>query len=121
MKTDKRRVGAMQLVLILPAAFFLVAVVARSLQPLESGAQQIVTWYADRIWTLWVLLIGLPLTAFAIGCVALFAQANASLDSVVAVEPPVRIRRRDTTWMVATLTTIAGLILAIVIAHVLAN
>src|SRR5579863_1296313 len=63
------------LVLILPAALFMAALAVRSLQPHQyepaHAAQRLVMWYAGRMWTLWVLLLGLPLIAFVVGCVEL--------------------------------------------------
>jgi hypothetical protein len=54
----------LQLVLILPAALFMASLVVRNLGPLQyepaHTAQQIVMWYAGRLWTLWVLLFTLP-------------------------------------------------------------
>ena len=59
----RTRISAfLQLVLILPAALFMAALVVRNLGPLRyepaHTAQQIVMWYAGRLWTLWVLLSG---------------------------------------------------------------
>jgi hypothetical protein len=75
MATNKRIIAATELVLIFPAALFMTAVVTRHLQPLEyepaHTAQQIVTWYSVRHWTLWVLLIGMPFAAMLTGCATL--------------------------------------------------
>ncbi|OLB27644.1 MAG: hypothetical protein AUH01_05500 [Acidobacteria bacterium 13_2_20CM_56_17] len=57
-----RAIAAIELVLILPAALFMTALVLRNLPQFEHGAQQLVMWYARRMWSLWVLLLGLPLT-----------------------------------------------------------
>jgi hypothetical protein len=56
-----RVVAAMQLVLIFPAALFMTAVVLRNVETLHDRAQRIVMLYAGRVWTLWVLLLALPL------------------------------------------------------------
>jgi heme/copper-type cytochrome/quinol oxidase subunit 2 len=76
---DRRIIAATQLVLIFPAALFLTAVVARHLQPLQF-AQEIVTWYSVRYWTLWILLIGLPVTALLNGCIVLLHNSNDETD-----------------------------------------
>ena len=61
----KRVIAVTELVLIFPAVLFMTALVLRNLQPLQyepaRSAQQLVMWYAGRMWTLWFLLLGLPL------------------------------------------------------------
>ena len=73
MKTWKRLAPAAQLFLIFPAVVFMGALVVRNLSPLQDEpahtAQQIVMWYAGRMWTLWVFLIALPLGVLVTGCV----------------------------------------------------
>jgi hypothetical protein len=119
-----RIIAFLQIVLIFPAALFMASLVARNLAPLEyepaHTAQQIVMWYAGRLWTLWVLLFALPCMVLVSGCVAL------------------RIRNRDTEqhstprslgsthrhWLVrfVSVTTVASAgILAIVIFHALTH
>src|SRR5262249_54913935 len=70
-----RIIAVTELALISPAALFMSALVVRSLQPLKPdpahGAQQLVMWYAGRMWPLWVLLLALPLTVLLTGCLAL--------------------------------------------------
>jgi hypothetical protein len=82
----------MELVLLFPAALFMTAVIVRNFQPLQyepaHTAQMIVTWYAGRVWTLWVLLIGLPFTALVIGCVTLvWNWADRQQSSKVHLQP----------------------------------
>lgn len=98
-------VATVELVLLFPAALFLTAVVAPSLisQP-ASTAHSLVMWYAERMWTLWVLLLALPLIALVIGCATLR-----------------RLRPDLGTLLVAVGTLAAGGVLAIVILHMLAN
>jgi hypothetical protein len=70
-----RFIALLQLVLIFPAALFMASLVVRNFGPLKHApahaAQQIVMWYAGRLWTLWVLLFALPCMVLFIGCVAL--------------------------------------------------
>jgi hypothetical protein len=103
-----------QLALIVPAALFLLAVFARGVGPLESEpaqiAQSIVTWYSGRVWTLWVLLLALPIGAFLIGGATL---AGGRQPSAAA--------GHGATGAVAVATIAAGAILAVVILHMLAN
>lgn len=113
MNTNKRLIAITELVLILPAGLFLMAVLARQLQPLQyepaHTAQQIVTWYAIRHWTLWVLLIGLPVAALFAGGVTLLQDWTQGTG----------LPRLHPATLIITLA--AGLILAVVALHMLAN
>ena len=68
-------IAALELVLILPAALFMTALVVRELETLPyvpaHTAQRIVLWYSGHAWTLWVLLLALPLAVLVIGCTTL--------------------------------------------------
>jgi hypothetical protein len=100
-----------QFVLIAPAALFLLAVFARGVGALDSGpAQTIVTWYSTRIWTLWVLLLALPIGVLLIGGATLLGGHQ-----------PSAVAGRGATGSVAVATIAAGVILAVVILHMLAN
>jgi hypothetical protein len=70
-----RIIACLQLVLIFPAALFMVALVVRNLGWLQyepaHTAHQIVMWYAGRLWTLRVLLFALPCMVLISGCVVL--------------------------------------------------
>jgi hypothetical protein len=122
MDTNRRIIAATEIVLIFPAALFLTAVVARQLQPLQFAAQQIVTWYSVRYWTLWVLLIALPFAAFLTGCVTLLGNANTGAGASQAVKQlfPTTYAHLPTRIIAGT-TLAAGLILVVVVLHMLAN
>ena len=112
----------MQVVLIMPAVLFLTAVLVSNLpqQPeIAYGAQQIVTWYAVRLWTLWALLVTLPLIAVLTGCATLWQHYD---KIAVAVEQPYTEPRTQAARHVITGSTVAaGLILVVVGLHILAN
>lgn len=96
----KRALATAELLLILPAALFMTALAARTLPfQLARTADQIVMWYAGRQWTLWVLLIALPMAVLVSGGATLLQSGS-----------------RQTFVLVA-----AGIILAIVVLHMLAN
>ena len=113
-------IAFLQLVLILPAALFMAALVMRNSGPLTDEpartAQQIVMWYVGRGWTLRVLLFALPCLVLLSGCVALRTRYNtAQLGTLASSRPhwPVRL---------VSVTTIASAgILAIVGFHVLTH
>ena len=128
---DRRIYAATQLVLIFPAALFLTAVVARHL-PYEPAhlAQEIVTWYSVRFWTLWVLLLGLPFAALLNGCLVLLRSSNDGEGPFDRTQRPMAssnsgpfaaIRTQRPMQIIAAATFAAGLILVVVILHMLAN
>ena len=119
----KRALAAAHLLLISPAVLFLVAVIVQRLQN-EPGhtAHQIVLWYAARMWTLWVLLLALPLSVLISGCFLLLRDSSGSAQvanlpqKALAVLHPAGAR---TSVAVTTLT--AAVIVGVVIVHMLAN
>jgi hypothetical protein len=121
-----RIIAVVELVLIFPAALFMTALVLRELQPLQyepaHSAQQLVMWYVGRVWTLWVLLLGLPFTVLVSGCAALLYSWNRDIVlPLTARQSLAMIRAHLATLFIAATTLIAGVILAIVVLHVLAN
>jgi len=115
--TVKRTIATTQLLLIVPAALFMTAVVVRT-----NTTQQIVMWYAGRGWTLWVLLIGLPLSVLVIGCTTLLESWNddGALRQA-AWQTPGAVRAHLATVLIAAATVAAGGVLAVVGLHMLAN
>jgi hypothetical protein len=121
-----RVIAVMELVLIFPAVLFMTALVLRNLQPLQyepaRSAQQLVLWYAGRMWTLWFLLLGLPLIVLVSGCAVLLRSYNR--DIVLPLTSPkslAMVRAHLSSLFIAATTLMAGVILAIVVLHVLAN
>jgi hypothetical protein len=117
MNAAKRAIATTELLLILPAALFMTSLVVRMLQPLEDEpagtAERIVMWYAEREWTLWILLIALPLAMLVTGCATLIRSD--------AVQTLAAIRAHPTTLLIAATTLTAGGFLVIVVLHMLAN
>ncbi len=109
MASRKRLVPIIQSILIIPAAVFMLALISRSLG--ATGAARVVDWYSGRLWTLWLLLSLFPFAVFVIGFFSLWGEwrgeARPLLKPVILV--------------VAGLTLIAAIILAIVGIHVLVN
>jgi hypothetical protein len=122
----KRALAAAQLLLMFPAILFMGALVVRQLSPLQHEpaytAHRIVMWYAGRMWTLWALLITLPLAVLVTGCVTLLRswsnvpelpyRAQQGLAAIYADRPMLCI---------AMMTLTAGVVLAIVAIHMAAN
>lgn len=120
----KRVVPAAQLLLVFPAALLMGALVVRRLHSLHGEtahtAQQIIMWYAGRMWTLWLLLVTLPFAVLVTGSITF-------LRSMVNRELPQGVRSSaispiDPAMLpVGALTLAAAVILAIVALHILAN
>ena len=121
----KRALAAAQLLLMFPAILFMGSLVVRQLSPLQHEpahtAHRIVMWYAERMWTLWTLLITLPLAVLVTGCVTLLRSwsnvpelhgARQGLAAMYADRPIL---------CVAMMTLTAGVVLAIVAMHMAAN
>jgi len=111
----KRTLVAAQLLFMFPAILFMGSLVVRQLSPLQyepaQTAHRIVMWYAGKIWTLWTLLITLPLAVLIIGCITLLRGWGN-----VAKAP-----HRAQQLFVAMMTLTAGFVLAIVALHMGAN
>jgi hypothetical protein len=121
-----RIIAALELALILPAALFMTALVTRSLQPLQyepaHTADQLVMWYAGRMWTLWVLLLALPFTVLVSGCATMLRNWNRDIELPrTARQSLAAIRAHLAKFFIAATTLTAGGILAIVVLHMLAN
>jgi hypothetical protein len=118
-------VAAGQVLLILPAVLFLGVIVVRNLplQQYESAytAQRIVLWYATRQWTLWVLLIALPLAVFVAGCFTFLSGWNDVERPRAARQTLTGLQAQLSRLVAAAATLMAGGILAIVVVHMLAN
>lgn len=85
----KRALAAAHLLSISPAVLFLVAVVVQGMQSLQKGsahtAHNIVMWYAERMWTLWILLLALPLLVLISGCIALLRDSSGNAQVTEAM------------------------------------
>jgi hypothetical protein len=121
-----RVIAAMELVLIFPSALFMTALVLRNLEPLQyepaRSAQQLVMWYAGRMWTLWFLLFSLPLLVLVSGCAELLRSYNRDIvPPLTSRKLFAMVRAHSSSLFIAATTLMAGVILAIVVLHVLAN
>jgi hypothetical protein len=113
-------IATLQGALILPAALFLSAVALRYVPPLRASAQSVVMLYAGRVWTLWLLLLTLPLCVVMIGCLTLVGRRVGRgfpdllpPSNVMFGGPAVRV--------VVALTLLSIAVLIVVVLHMLAN
>jgi hypothetical protein len=121
-----RIVAIVQMVLIFPAVLFMSALVIRNLQRLQfeaaRSAEQLVMWYAGRAWTLWLLLLALPLAVLVSGCATLIDSWKRYVVVPHSISQSlIIVRSHLAALFVALITVTAGVILAIVVAHMLAN
>jgi hypothetical protein len=126
MNTAKSAVAAVQALLMLPAGLFMGALVVRNLalpqSELARDAQRIVMWYSARQWTLWMLLIVLPLAVLVAGCLTLVSSGNDDLERPQAARQTLAaIHAPAATLSVGAATLVAAGVLAIVVVHMLAN
>lgn len=126
MRTLTRVIAALELVLIFPAALFMIALVVRNLGPLQyepaQTAQRIVMWYSTQMWTLWVLLLALPFAVLVTGCGTLLRDWSRDVKLPnTARQSRAVIRAHPETLFVAATTLAAAGILVIVVLHMLAN
>jgi hypothetical protein len=126
MRYPTRFIAALELLLIFPAALFMTALVARELRPLQyepaHTAQQIVMWYAGRMWTLWVLLLALPFAVLVTGCATLLRGWNRDLALPNTPRQSLAVFRAHPAMLFVAVTTLtAAAILVIVVMHMLAN
>jgi hypothetical protein len=123
MNAKKYRVALMEVFLLLPAVLFMASLVARNLPASTLGvaAQHTVMWYAERQWTLWLLLVALPLVVLVVGFATLLQGWGAEHVGSGLHRPLAAISTDGTTIFIAALTCVAAIILAIVGLHILAN
>jgi hypothetical protein len=121
-----RIIALIELALIFPAALFMTALFVRNISPLQYQsahiAQQLVMWYAGRMWTLWVLLLALPFAVLVIGCATLGFICDRDIELLRTARHSLAVVRAHlATLFVAATTLAAAGILAIVVLHMLAN
>jgi hypothetical protein len=126
MNPTRRAIAATQALLIFPAILFMCALILRQMSPLQHEpaytSQQIVMWYAGRMWTLWVLLITLPLAVVVTGCLTFLRSWSKDRELPRNVQEwSAAIQADPVMLFVGALTLTAGVVLAIVAVHMAAN
>ena len=126
MNTIRRAIATTQALLIFPAILFMGALILRQMSPLHHEpaytSQQIVMWYAGRMWTLWALLITLPLVVVVTGCLTFLRSWSKDRELPRSVQEwSAAVHADPVLLFVGSLTLTAGLVLAIVAVHMAAN
>jgi hypothetical protein len=122
----KRTLAAAHFLLISPAVLFLTAVLAQRVMLVQNepaqAAQHIVMWYAHRMWTLWILLLALPLSVLITGCIALLRNPSGTVQVAGFAQKAIAaLHSAAARRSVAVTTVTAAVIVGIVILHMLAN
>jgi len=123
----KRTLAAAELLMAFPAALFMTALFVRNIQPQQyepaHTAERIVTWYATHPpFSLWILLIALPIAVVVIGGGALLQQWRGDAELLAAAHQTLgAIRMHFATLLIALATSACAVILAIVALHVVTD
>ena len=120
MKAIKRTVAIIELLLVLPAFLFMVALFLREVQPLAQTGR-LVEWFSHHVVLgLYVFLIAMPLAAFAVGCANVLRSWRCDAEFRRAtLETFTTVRAHLASLLIAGVTLMAGGILAIVAMHMI--
>jgi cytochrome b561 len=122
MKTMKRTIAIIELLLVLPAALFMAALFLREVQPL-SQTGRLVEWFSHHlVLGLYVFLIAMPLAAFVVGWATVVRswRSDAELRRAT-LEVFTTVRAHVASLLIAGATLMAAGILAIVAMHMISE
>jgi len=123
----KRFIAAIELLLIFPAALFMLALFLRNVQPAPyepaQTARHLVDWFAARPHIgLHVFLIAFPFAAVLIGAAAtLHTWRRDQQLRQIAVDTLATLRTHAWFLLIAVATLLAGAILSIVALHIITD
>ena len=120
MKTMKRTIAIIELLLVLPAALFMAALFLREVQPLAQTGR-VVEWFSHHVVLgLYVALIAMPLAAFVVGLVTVLRSWRSDAEFRQAtLEIVTTVRAHVASLLIAGTTLMAGVILALVAMHMI--
>jgi len=127
MNAPKRTLAAVELVLVLPGALFMLALFVRNLQPAPyepaQAARRLVEWFSTRpLLGLNIFLVVLPAIAFLIGCATVLRSwRNDAELRQAALVTLAGVRAHLTIFLIAGATLMAGGILAVVAVHMIGS
>lgn len=127
MKTIRRSLATLELLMVFPAVLFMTALFVRNIQPQQfepaHTAQLIVDWYASSTHIgLWLLLIALPLAVLIVGTASLIRDwRRDQLLRDAARQALALIRGYAATLFILCSTATAFCILAVVALHVITD
>jgi hypothetical protein len=120
MKTIKRTIAIIELLLVFPAALFMIALFLREVQPLAQTGR-LVDWFSHHVVLgLYASLILMPLVAFVVGCAIVLRSWRSDAEfRRTTLEIFTAIRANVASLLIAGATLMAGGILAIVAMHMI--
>jgi hypothetical protein len=120
MKTTKQTLAIVELLLVIPASLFMIALFLREVQPLAQTGR-LVDWFSHHvILGLYVFLVAMPLTALVVGSAILLRIWRRDLEfRRAAIQMLGTARAHAAPMLVAGTTLIAGSILALVAMHMI--
>jgi hypothetical protein len=120
MRTIKRTLAVIELLLVFPAALFMIALFLREVQPLAQTGR-VVEWFSHHVVLgLYVALIAMPLAAFVVGCAIVLRSWRSDAEFRRAtLEIVTTVRAHVASLLIAGATLMAGGILAIVAMHMI--
>ena len=120
MKTIKQSFAIIELLLIFPAALFMIALFLREVQPLAQTGL-LVEWFSHHVVLgLDVFLIAMPLTAFIVGSTIVLRNWRSDVEFRRAtLEIFSTVRAHVASILIAGATLMAGGILVIVAMHMI--
>jgi hypothetical protein len=120
MKTIKRTIAIIELLLVFPAALFMIALFLREVQPLAQTGR-LVEWFSHHVVIgLYIFLIAMPLAAFVVGCAIVLRSWRSDAEFRRAIlEISTTVRAHVASLLIAGVTLMAGGILAVVAMHMI--
>jgi len=120
MKTIKRTIAIVELLLVFPAALFMTALFLREVQPLAQTGR-LVDWFSHHmVLGLYVFLVAMPLAAFVVGFAFVLRSWRSDAGFRRAtLEIFTTVRAHLASLLIAGATLMAGGILAIVAMHMI--
>jgi hypothetical protein len=120
METIKRTIAIIELLLVFPAALFMIALFLREVQPLAQTGR-LVEWFSHHVVIgLYIFLIAMPLAAFVVGCAIVLRSWRSDAEFRRAIlEICTTVRAHVASLLIAGVTLMAGGILAVVAMHMI--
>jgi hypothetical protein len=120
MRTIKRSVAVIELLLVFPAALFMIALFLREVQPLAQTGR-VVEWFSHHVVLgLYVALVAMPLAAFVVGCATVLHSWRSDAEFRRATREIITtVHAHVASLLIAGATLMAGGILAIVAMHMI--
>ena len=120
MKSNKQTIAIVELLLVFPAALFMIALFLREVQPLAQTGR-LVEWFSHHVVLgLDVFLIVMPLAAFIVGCaIVLHSWRSDAEFRRATMEIFTTVRAHVSSLLIAGVTLMAGGILVLVAMHMI--